>query len=74
MLASIEERVAYGRSIRDRAECLLEAHGPEAEAEALSAAGEPGMAAADRAFWEAVAARVSRLTGQAELADLAAAR
>jgi hypothetical protein len=60
MIPNLEARVAYGRSIRQRAACLLEAHGPEAEAEALRAAGEPGLAAAERSFWEAVAARVAR--------------
>lgn len=57
---NIEERVAYGRSIRERADCLVEAHGTDAEAEALRAAREPGVAAAEAAFWVAVAARVAR--------------
>ncbi len=56
----IEERVAYGRTIRARAVCLIEAHGPEAWAEALRAAEEPGIAAGERAFWESVAARIAR--------------
>ena len=43
---------------------LLEAHGPEAREEALRAAQEPGLAAAERSFWEAVAARVARHLGQ----------
>jgi hypothetical protein len=60
MFPNLEERVAYGRSIRQRAICLLEAHGPEAVAEALRAAEEPGLAAAERSFWQAVAARVAR--------------
>lgn len=60
MHSHLEERVAYGRSIRHRAACLLEAHGREAAAEALRAADEPGLADAERSFWEAVAARLAR--------------
>ena len=60
MTSSLEQRIAYGRSIRDRAHCLIEAHGLDAEDEALLAAREPGLAAADRSFWEAVAARIAR--------------
>lgn len=60
MFPHFEERIAYGRAIRDRALCLSDAHGAEAAAEALGAAGEPGIAAAERSFWEAVAARLSR--------------
>ena len=56
----LEERIAYGRAIRQRASCLIDAHGAEARAEALRAAEEPGMAAAERSFWMAVAARVAR--------------
>lgn len=55
-----DARIIYGRSIRARAEWLLEAHGPYAEAVALEAAHEPGAAAADRAFWDSVATRVAR--------------
>ena len=68
MLDHLNERVAYGRSIRDRADCLLEAHGPEARAEALRAADEPGIAAAERSFWHAVAARVARQCGESATA------
>jgi hypothetical protein len=60
MVPHLQERVAYGRSIRERARCLLEAHGPAAVSEALRAAQEPGLGAAERSFWEAVAARVVR--------------
>ena len=67
MFPNMEERIAYGRSIRQRAMCLLEAHGPAAEAEALRAAEEPGLAAADRSFWRAVAARVARHLTQRDL-------
>ncbi len=64
MFPHLQERVAYGRSIRQRASCLLDAHGAEAQAEALRAAEEPGLAAAERSFWEAVAARVARHVAQ----------
>ncbi len=64
MYPHIEERVAYGRSIRQRASCLIDAHGPAAQAEALLASEEPGLAAAERSFWMAVAARVARHLGQ----------
>ena len=60
MLVNLELRIAYGRSIRHRALCLIEAHGTEAEDEALRASLEPGLPAAERSFWEAVAARVAR--------------
>ncbi len=66
MFPFIEERVAYGRSIRQRAACLLEAHGSMAELEALNAAREPGLAEAERSFWEAVAARVARHLGHSD--------
>jgi hypothetical protein len=57
-------RIAYGREVRLRAACLIEAHGQAAEAEAWLAAGEPGIPAAERNFWEAVAARLARLDGR----------
>jgi hypothetical protein len=59
----IEERAAYGRTVRQRAFCLLDSHGPDAWAEARRAAHEPGIAAAERSFWEAVADRVARQLG-----------
>ena len=64
MVDRIEQRAAYGRTIRERAVCLLESHGPEAWAEALRAAREPGIAAGERNFWEAVAARIARQLGE----------
>jgi len=64
MYPNFEARVAYGRSIRERASCLLAAHGAQAEDEALRAAAEPGLAAADRSFWQAVAARLARELAQ----------
>ena len=66
MCERVQVRAAYGRVIRDRADCMLEAHGPGAITEALRAAREPGVADADRCFWEAVAARVARQLGQRE--------
>jgi hypothetical protein len=60
MFPNMEQRIAYGRSIRQRAMCLIESYGREAEAEALRAAEEPGLAAADRSFWMSVADRVAR--------------
>lgn len=60
MVAKIEERAAYGRTIRERAVCLIDSHGPEARAEALRAAEEPGIAAGEQSFWQAVAARIAR--------------
>ena len=66
MFPNLEARIAYGRSIRQRAICLIEAHGRQAQDEALRAAQEPGLAAADRSFWEAVAARVERQFGRRE--------
>lgn len=71
MVERIEERAAYGRTIRERAACLVESHGPEAWAEALRAAHEPGIAAGERTFWEAVAARVARELGHRDAASAA---
>jgi hypothetical protein len=67
MFPHLQERVAYGRSIRERARCLLESHGTAAVSEALRAADEPGLAEADRSFWHAVAARVVRMLAQDEV-------
>lgn len=64
MSSSMELRVAYGRSIRERAAAMIEAHGALAGAEALHAAEEAGVTAADRAFWQAVAARIARELGE----------
>ena len=63
MYPGVEARIAYGRSIRERAACLLETYGELAADEALRAADEPGLTAADRSFWEAVAARLTRQAG-----------
>lgn len=61
MRTGLAERIDYGRSIRERADCLIEAHGVLAQGEALKGAREPGLSDADRLFWEAVAARIARL-------------
>jgi hypothetical protein len=61
MLMRLHDRVSYGRVIRDRASCLIEAHGIHAEALARDAASEQGMPEAQRVFWEAVADRIARL-------------
>src|SRR3954462_4270215 len=45
MTPGLQERVEYGRAIRQRAMCLIETHGTEAAEEALRAAREPGLAA-----------------------------
>ena len=66
-----ERRIAYGRRISDRAACLLEAHGAGALAEAEGAAAEPGLPEAERAFWQAVAARIARLGRRAGTTALA---
>lgn len=66
----MKERIAYGRRIRDRANQLLDAHGSAAEAEAMSAAQESGSAAADRSFWESVAARIARQLDQPRMRAL----
>ena len=68
MLPSIEERIAYGRAIRHRALCLLDAHGHLAEAEARNAAREPGIGEAERCFLEAVAERLARLLAHSKAA------
>ena len=65
-----DARIIYGQSIRERAEWLLEAHGPNAETVALEAAHESGAAVADRAFWDAVAARITRQLQGPRVPDL----
>lgn len=65
-----EERVAYGRIIRERAACLVAAHGVHAEAEAREAANESGAPMAERNFWSAVAARVARESAATGVAPL----
>ena len=66
MVDRLQARASYGRTIRDRALCLLEAHGPEAWGEAVRAARAPEITEAERRYWEAVADRVARLLGHRE--------
>ena len=61
LLARLDERIALGRAIRDRATETVEARGRLAEAAAWSAARAPGLSPGERAFREAVAIRVSRM-------------
>lgn len=61
MSDTLSKRVDLGRSVRARALCMMEAHGPEAERAARAAAREPGVSAANRNFWELVADRVARI-------------
>jgi hypothetical protein len=65
MIARLHDRISYGRTIRERALCLIEAHGRHAAALALDAAGEFGLPEPQRQFWEAVAARIARLESAA---------
>ena len=60
-LARLDERIALGRAIRDRARETVETRGRLAEAAAWSAARAPGLSPSERDFREAVAARVSRM-------------
>lgn len=60
MMSRLDERVAYGRTIRERAGHLLEVHGPDASAVARRSADEPGIPDAERSFRTAVAERVAR--------------
>jgi len=61
LLARLDERIALGRAIRERATETVEARGRLAEAAAWSAARAPGLSPGERAFREAVAIRVSRM-------------
>lgn len=68
----LKDRIAYGRRVRHRALCLIEAHGPHAEALARDAAAEFALPAAERAFWLAVADRIARLAAVRPAPGLAA--
>ena len=61
LLARLDERLALGRAIRDRAAATVETRGRLAEASAWAAARAPGLSPAERDFREAVALRVSRM-------------
>lgn len=60
-LAELDERLALGRAIRDRAAATVKARGPLAEAAAWTAARAPDLSRDEQYFREAVAARVSRM-------------
>lgn len=60
-LAELDERLALGRAIRERATATVVARGRLAETAAWTAARAPDLTAAERDFREAVAARVSRM-------------
>ena len=60
-IARLDDRIALGRAIRDRAAATVSDRGRLAEAAAWAAARAPGLDDAERAFREAVAIRVSRL-------------
>jgi hypothetical protein len=59
--ARVIERVALGRAVREEAERIVASRGRLAEAAAWLRARAPGMNDGERAFHEAVAARVSRM-------------
>jgi hypothetical protein len=64
----IGPRLGYGRAIRKAADDLVAAHGELADLEAWRAALLPGLPAAEQAFCQAVAERVTRLLGKAPTA------
>ena len=61
LIARLDERLALGRAIRERASETVEARGRLAEAAAWAAARAPGLTPTERDFREAVALRVSRM-------------
>lgn len=61
MKPQLQERIAYGRAVRERAHCLSEAHGPKAMNVLQEAVGEAGLPIGERLFLEAVYDRLSRL-------------
>jgi hypothetical protein len=60
-LSRLDERIALGRAIRDQASATVQTRGRQAEMAAWLAARAPDLSEAERAFQEAVAARVSRM-------------
>ena len=61
LLERLDERLAVGRAIRDRASETVATRGRLAETAAWCAARAPGLDDGERAFREAVAVRVSRM-------------
>jgi hypothetical protein len=60
-VAELDERLALGRAIRERAAETVAARGRLADVAAWSAARAPDLPEQERFFREAVAARVSRM-------------
>jgi hypothetical protein len=68
MLPFFSERIAYGRAIREEAECLARRCGlTEAEQQARAAAADHGRDAGERMFFAAVAMRLAREVRHAEM-------
>ena len=61
LIARLDERIALGRAIRDRATATVHNRGSLAESAAWIAARDPTLDDRERAFREAVAVRVSRM-------------
>lgn len=61
MRPELEERIAYGRAVRERAVCLMAAHGVDAGPMAHAAATDPALPMAHRLFFEAVERRIERI-------------
>ena len=61
LLERLDERLAVGRAIRDRASETVASRGRLAERAAWAEARAPGIDERERAFREAVAMRVSRM-------------
>lgn len=61
MQRHLRERVEYGRAVRRRALCLMDAHGPSARLLCSEAATVAGLPVAERHFLQAVEARIARL-------------
>ena len=62
MSPRLEDRIEYGRAIRVRALCLIEAHGRAAEAVVRDATADAGLPVAERSFLEAVADRIAQFS------------
>ncbi len=64
MHSAMSERIAYGRQIQDEATRLLTGFGAEAIGAAQEWADRPGLTLNDKAFRNAVLARVARMLGE----------
>ncbi|MBP7243164.1 hypothetical protein [Amaricoccus sp.] len=74
MRQQLKERVDYGRAVRERASCLMEAHGPGALAVLHDAVEQAGLPIGERLFLEAVAERLARLARAPQIPRLGARR